>query len=365
MLNSTHSQKSSLKQSKNKVFFLPGAYDGCYYYRGYMPGVYGGYTVMPDFARKLYNDKQLTEKALEADVIVIQRPNEPIRVELAKLLKARGKKVVFDNDDTYLPDKGVPLSMLANDRQREIARKMNENLYEVLKIADLVIASTETLAEEYREINHNVHVIGNFIDPLDEEPRRENKTGKYRIGFIGSVASNDDYIHIKDQLKRLAERGDVTIVVFGIKQQLTGKVLGAYDKDVAFWDSLPNVEWQNFVPITEYYHTITKLCLDAVIIPRKDSYFNRCKSNVKFLEASLLRIPVIAQGFEDGQSPYQGEDEKYMTVVIDNSTWYDTIVEVLQDSKYKALAEKAHDYVLDKYNIKNNVWRWHELFNTL
>lgn len=106
-----------------KVFFLPGAYDGCYYYRCYMPGIHGDMSVVLDFARKDYKPEQLIQQAMEADIIVIQRPNEPVRYEIAKALKAKGKKIVFENDDTYLPDKGVPLSMLPTDKQRDIAKK--------------------------------------------------------------------------------------------------------------------------------------------------------------------------------------------------------------------------------------------------
>ena len=337
------------------ILFLPSAYDGCYYYRGYLPGVYGGMEVI----KKKGNDfdrEELYNKAMQADVIVFQRPNDKIKVELAYLLKQKGKKIVFDNDDSYLPDKGVPLVMLANDKQRQIAIEMNNNLYSVIKISDLVIASTEFLADEYRQVHNNVIVSKNCIDPHDEYKPKENKTGKYRIGFIGSVTTNDDYIHIKDQIKKLAERGDITIVVFGVKNK-NGKVYGAMNDDLVFWESLPNIEWQPFVPMNEYYYTINKLCLDLVIIPRKDSYFNRCKSNLKFLEASLLRIPVIAQGFTDGLSPYQvnEEDSKHMVVVLNNNLWYYEIVSLLEDEpRRKEMAEKAHEYVLEHYDINNH-----------
>lgn len=338
------------------IFFLPSAYDGCYYYRGYLPGTYGNMTVINDFMGKRFDKEQLKEKAKQADIIVFQRPNDHIKAELATLLKQAGKTIVFDNDDTYLPEKGIPLSMLASDKQREIAQYMNDSLYKVIGVSDLVIAATEFLADEYRKVHDNVIVSKNCIDPLDEYKPKKNTTGKYRVGFVGSVTSNDDYVHIKDQIRKLAERDDVTIVVFGVKGR-DGKVYGSMNDDLEFWNSLPNIEWQHFVPIDEYYYTINKLCLDLIVIPRKDNYFNRCKSNLKFLEASLLRIPVIAQGFEDGLSPYQvnKEDGNYMEIVTDNSLWYDKIVELLKDEhKRVSMSEKAHHYVLKNYNIKNN-----------
>ena len=107
-------------------------------------------------------------------------------------------------------------------------------------------------------------------------------------------------------------------------------------------------------------YKISKIAADVAVIPRKDSYFNRCKSNVKFLEMSLLHIPVIAQGFKDGQSPYQqnGED-KLMTVVVDNKAWYKTIIKVKSNyEQYKQLADKAHDYTVKNYNIREYAKEW-------
>jgi hypothetical protein len=335
-----------------QVFFLPSQFDGCYYYRGYLPGVYSDSMVVGDFISKQFNQELITSQAKRADIIVVQRPNEVFRANLIKSLKALGKKVIFDNDDTYLPDKGIPMDRLQNDKQREIARQMSKFLNDSLRICDGATTSTEVLAKEYREINPNTIVLKNCIDPLDAYPCKENKTGKFRIGFIGSVTTNDDYIHIQDQIKKLDERGDITIVVFGIKYK-DGRIQLSCSEDLAFWSSLKNVEWQVFTPVNEYYLTIANLALDLVVIPRKENYFNQCKSNLKFLEMSLLKIPVLAQGFSDGTSPYQGVDEPYMTIVVDNSTWYDKIVSIKDDYQtYRSLALKANKYVLENYNIK-------------
>jgi len=345
-----------------KILFLPGHYPFCYYVRGYLPGVYSNNMVISDFIRsaKELEHKDIVEKAKLADVVVFQRPNNEKIIDLIRVLKSMGKKVIFENDDTYLVGKGIILSRLENDKQRTIAVEMSDTTNKILGICDGVIASTSILADEYRLINPNVVVLKNCIDPLDKFICKKNTTGRFRIGFVGSVTTNDDYIHLKDQIKRLDERNDVTIVVFGIMHK-DGSYLSFMKDDFWFWSSLKNVEWQNYVNVTEYMSTIARLALDVAIIPRTDSYFNRCKSNLKFLEMSLLGIPVIAQGFKDGTSPYQGVDEKYMTIVTNNSMWYDSIIKVKDDyTFYKDLANNAQQYVLREYNIVNYVSVWLE-----
>jgi len=334
-----------------KIFYVKGDYDFCYYYRGYLPGVYSGQMTMP------YNSEPNVDQLLEADVVVFQRPSDKKYLDLAKLLKRAGKKIIFENDDTYAINRGIMLDRLENDRQREVAIGLSLNLTQFLGLADGVIASTPILAKEYAEVNSNVCVLKNCIDPDDAFPCAENTTGKFRVGFIGSVSTNDDYIHIKEEIRKMDDAG-ITIVVLGVKYK-DGKILSFMQEDYEFWNSLKNIEWHPYCHVSEYMMTLADLALDLAIIPRKDNYFNRCKSNLKFLEMALLKIPTLAQGFISGDSPYQGEDEKYLTIVINNSDWYNKVIGIKNNySKYKAQAEKAHEYVLENYNIQKYATRW-------
>lgn len=344
-----------------KIFFVPGAYDGCYYYRGYLPAVYGNMRCIHDNWGRGLDTERVKQECDEADVLVFQRPNDDTRVELMKAYKQKGKFIVFENDDTYLPDKGVPLNMLGSDRARNIAIELSKNIERALKVADLVIASTHFLAQEYRQFTDvPVVVRDNTIDPLDEWKKKPNDTDKTRIGFVGSVASNGDYEHIKDTLRTLAESGKYTLVVLGHFRNHHGSVQKGYEQDDQFWQSLPNVEWHEFVHVTRYHKKLADMKLDMALIPRADNYFNRCKSNVKFLECSLQRIPVIAQGFTTGDSPYQGrKDKKYMQVVTKDEDWLKTVENTRENlEKYATLADKAHDYVLEHYNITKYAPKW-------
>lgn len=340
-----------------KIMFIPGAYPFCYYVRGYLPGVYGNHTVVSDFLRldaKIDSERML-KNALDADILVFQRPSTKSAVDLATKLKIKGKKIIFENDDSY---SAIPLERLENQKQIDIANETNGYINEFAKMADGCIASTEVLGNEYRKINPNTIVLKNTIDPLDAYKCKENTTGKFRIGFIGSVTSNDDYIHIKDQIKALDDTNEFTIVIMGVKFK-DGTTMPSMQPDYDFWQSLKNIEWHPVVHVTEYMYKLSTLALDVAIIPRMEHYFNQCKSNLKFLEMSLLKIPVIAQGFSDGTSPYQGKDEPYMTVIVDNSTWFSAINDVkLHYDTYKELALKAHKYVLEDYNIKNYHHEW-------
>lgn len=338
-----------------RILYIPGSYPFCYYYRGYLPGVYSNQSVISDFMNQnmKYDQKELQYKAENADVLVFQRPTDRKMFDLAVRMKLKGKKIIFENDDTY---SAIPLERLGNLKQIELAEEMNQNLNDFLKIADGAIASTQVLADEYRRINPNVTVLKNTIDPMDEWPVKENKTGKFRVGFIGSVTSNDDYEHIKDDIRRLGQEPNVTIVIMGVKFA-NGEIYNTSIPDYEFWNSIPNIEWHPYCHISEYMRKVADMALDVAVIPRKDHYFNQCKSNLKYLEMSLLKIPVIAQGMKNGAY----ENDPHMTRVYEGQSWYDAIMEVKYSyPQFKEMAEKAHDYVIESYNINKYAPTWSE-----
>lgn len=344
-----------------KVYYVNSLYDGCAYVRTLQPLIYNGWDGDKTSMRTRRVDSTKSyQGAMNADVVVFHRPDDEKKVEAMKLLKAYGKKVVFDNDDTY---KSVDAMKF-----RDQLEQRTNLLDEAIRVADLVTTTTEFLADEYRKINPNTHVLPNQVDPDDWDEPIKNETGKVRIGIIGSAAINKDSHEIKNLLKELSEREDVILVLFALPPKLEThkKMREIYDPEIKFWDEL-KVEWQHFVNQADYMEVLRQLRLDIVLIPREDSYFNRCKSNIKFLECSMLEIPVIAQGFSDGKSPYQGEEDSKHMLIANNEDEFRNHIETLIKNKElrETMGKKAKEYVLDNYNIQKNYYKWEELYKTL
>jgi len=305
------------------------------------------------------------EAVLDADIVVFHRPNDWRSKEIALKLRAMGKKIVADNDDTYKHLEGKTLE--------KALEKVDKGLDEFCAMADMVTTTTEVLANEYRKLNKNVVVLPNCVDPeMWPEPLR-NEGDKVRLGFVGSVASNSDYDKIKDLLRELSNRQDIQLVVFALPDQMVKSgdtesivVKEMYAKDYNFWNSL-NIEWQPFTPVSEYINTLNNLKIDIMVIPRKDDYFNRCKSNLKFLEASMLEIPCVVEGFSDGLSPYQVNptDANYLDIVTDQN-WMKYLEPLIKDKELRrSRGKKARAYVEEKYSIQNNIHLWQNAYQSL
>lgn len=355
-----------------KVYYVGGSYDSCYYVRCMHPLVYNGWD---GFWRSLRTSKvsnyQMFQDAIKADVIVFHRPIDRKAFEAAKLLKIYGKKVVMDNDDTYMPDSGVPTQMFGalNERLKAAVSRIDTGLKAFAEIADMVTVSTDFLHKEYLEVNKNVVTIPNCIDPIDWSKPKRNETDVIRIGMVGSVASNKEYEQIIPLLEKLKDRKDVKIVLFAlpVKRKGTEWAVSIFEPEFVFWGKY-NVEWQHFVDVKDYMETLNNLKLDIMLIPRYDNYFNRAKSNIKFLEASMLEIPVLAQGFSTGDSPYQldKDDAKHMIICNNETEWLEKTLDLIENKdKRIEMGKKAREYVISKYNIKDNAYRWRDAYKKL
>jgi glycosyltransferase involved in cell wall biosynthesis len=306
--------------------------------------------------------EQMFKGAMQSDVIVFQRPDDINRVKVVPLLQAAGKKVVFDNDDTYKPDTGVP-TVMESVTGKEKLLELNKNLMDFASQANLVTTTTEFLANEYRQYNKNVVVLPNVVDPDDWSEPLRNKGEKVRIGLVGSVLSNDDWIDLKPALEELNKREDVQLVVFGLppKAENTKLMQEIYKKELDFWLNL-NIEWQPFVSMADYTRTLNGLRLDLMLIPRQESYFNKCKSNIKYLEASMLEIPVLASSFADG--PY--EELPSHCKVKAGEDWLPKIEKFITRKVWsRGVGKDAKKYVLQNYSIKTKAHLWQKAYENL
>lgn len=354
-----------------RVYHVSSGSFGCYIVRCLLPlianGWDGDHTSIHPW-NKTPENKAIAAKA--SDVVVFHRPEDSRKLELARLLKSLGKKIVMDNDDTYKDIGAVKLNTYFNKERMERGLGSVNKIVDAFIIeADLITASTEFLAEEYRKLNKNVVVLPNCVDPdYFAEPLR-NKTDEVRIGITGSIGMSYDLDILAPIVKHYEHDKRVKIVFFSLPaNRESNPILNkAYEHEYKFLDSV-DVEWHPLVDADVYYDKINSLKLDIMIIPRADNYFNRCKSNLKFLEASMFEIPVIAQGFTDGKSPYQVDpkDQENLVLVTDNSQWIPEIEKLVADKEARlALGKKAKEYVLKNYNIEKRAYLWADAYNKL
>lgn len=356
----------------SRAYFFSSSYKGCSYLRCLLPQLHGGYNgSWSSLYGEIKDPKKILEGAQFADIVVFHRPDKLENHKVAFELKKMGKKIVFDNDDTFKLSKGNPFfekNMLENTKNEE---KYGNILDNFINNSDAVTTTTEFLAKEYRKLNDNVHVIHNCIDPDDWDEPKHNEGDKVRIALVGSVTYSKDFSTLKGYIKELDEDPRVQLVMFGLQckecRKNNPEVEKLHKNEYKFWDSLENLEHVPWVDMKDYFVKLNDLKLDIMLIPRADNYFNRCKSNVKFLEAGMCEIPVIAQSFTTKDSPYDFDLDGENGLLVETEQDWKIQTELLIASKAirRGIGKKAKIYVLENYHIKDHVDKYEKLFNSL
>jgi glycosyltransferase involved in cell wall biosynthesis len=353
-----------------KVSMISSPYDGCNYVRIMLPAWHNGFWLdKPSIEATRPNPGEIRKMLIASDIVVFHRPEKNEHHALADMLIADGKKIVVDNDDTFKLDDVHPLAGWSPDGKyaKELSLR-DKSMDDFLRKADLVTTSTEFLADEYRKINKNTIVLPNCVDQMDWDEPLRNEGDKVRIGMVGSVSYEYDYLHIKPLLRELGKRDDVELVLFGLgdakHRKENPKVTEAFKEEYSFWDGVikDQVPW---CPVTEYPTKLNEARLDMMLIPRKDNYFNRCKSNVKVLEAAMCEIPCICQSFDNG--PY--EEFKHMSnavLIKDNNDWGFYINNLIRDvGLRRKIGKNAKKYTLKNNNIEDKAHLWAEAYTKL
>ena len=121
-----------------KVYYVNSSLEGCYNVRCLLPLVANGWD--GDRTQLLQGHKTpeaKTQAVLSSDIVVFHRPDSDGKLKMAKLLKAEGKKIVFDNDDTVKDDGGFKFNEFLNKERYEKGMKtLDENLDNFIKFLD-------------------------------------------------------------------------------------------------------------------------------------------------------------------------------------------------------------------------------------
>ena len=179
----------------------------------------------------------------------------------------QGKKLWEDGRDGFFLDKN---------------RERLASLQWGLKNCDMVIVTTEKLAEHAREYNDNVYVNDNSID-LDVWWKGNNKINKpLKIVWQGSPSHYEDWYEIKDGVNKILSEYDVELLMLGSNYK------GIFDEE-----NLEKVKTLPWVKFDAHSYRMMSIQADIAIIPLADTNFNHNKSSIKWYEMSAMGIPSV------------------------------------------------------------------------
>jgi O-antigen biosynthesis protein len=286
---------------------------------------------------KLKEDRILKEilKLVDySDIVVAQKMHSAMGLSLIEMIQDRTHKPILmeTDDDATAVDSRSPSYVAYNpgsDYEWWFTRQLSKS--------DGVIVSTPYLKERFSQYNNNIHVIRNGIDfSIWDKAKKGPEHPKIRIGWMGSCT------HFKD----LELVWPAIETILNLNKNVEFYCIG-YDPELPKNDKIHVIpEW---VSIDGYPDKMKKYNFDIGIGPLADSYFNRAKSNLRFLEYSAMKVPCVLSDVEPFKSA------KGYAQVVDNSV--DSWVSALQGlidhpSKRKKLGHDAYEFVKKNYNVE-------------
>jgi glycosyltransferase involved in cell wall biosynthesis len=211
------------------------------------------------------------------DVVVLQQPATPAWTRLMRDLQAAGTSVLFEIDDYIHAVRKIRTHELRGGFSKEMLRCMELNM----RLADGLICSTDYLARRYGSFNARVWVCRNGLDlaRYDLEPAPHEGVTIGWAGGVGHKAAVWPWLPAVADVLRARPQARFVTIGTAFASELAGEV-GA-ERCV----SVP------FAPLEAYPAAMTML--DVALAPSGGNNLFRGKSDLRWLEASALGIPLV------------------------------------------------------------------------
>jgi glycosyltransferase involved in cell wall biosynthesis len=289
----------------------------------------------------------LPEDPASGDVAILggemEHSSLPILDKWLSRWRERGGKLVFDLDSD--------LTDLAIIKDRGMAPEpelLVEKIVWLAGEADLVIASTEALAEKLRNFSSRVRVVRDSLDrhawrlsndcDHSSGPFAKVAGGPVRIGYIGT-SNNDRDLDLVTSAMRQVEatfKGRVQIEVRG----------GFQNRKPTFGArvALPKKnDYPNFVD-----WLFQRVHWDIGIIPSVDDEFNRSRGHLRFLEHAALDMAIVCSDVESYRSIANARNSR--AVPNNAEAWYEAVAALVEDADERLrLARAARKAVIENH----------------
>jgi hypothetical protein len=336
------------------VFLLTETESGCYKWRGAIPAKYlqrRGHNV------EVYSGNPTAHNV--PDVMIFFRAHFVEAIKLVEFCKRNKIRVVFDTDDA--------LDLVPRQNLNWEVLQPRLPVYDfMLRNADVVTTTTETLASYLRGWNRNVVVLPNSIDPEEWEP--VPRPGGTRVGWTGSPTHFEDLGIALDVVRDLQKKHDFTFVMQGLTNDPTieefsqilevrwSKAQWATPLGKAirrFLDKMSEIRYEFIpnVPVMEHARKLCELSLDVGVAPLMDHHFNHYKSCIKYYEYAMAGAITVASHV----LPYSAEVP--ITAKNRRESWKEKLEYALTTDR-GPLLEAQRKWILEHRNMEKNVEMW-------
>jgi glycosyltransferase involved in cell wall biosynthesis len=325
-----------------------------------------------------YSDQDVEKILAKTDVAVLGRGAGTHHNNVIRKLQGDGIKVVYDLDDNYMDihpwsphykDLGVmPVNMEHEDGRMakfwedgkagfDVSRnrRTRRAFPETIMLSDCVTVTTEPLRKTYKRFHDKVYIVPNAIDfRLWDGPPIRHVEDKVRILYTGAANHQEDFLFVREPLTELQKKHDNVVIVF----------VGADWKHLRNELDYSRVEVHEWVDFEAYPHFIRSLACHIGIAPITEDNFNDCRSELKWMEYSSLKMATVATNY----GPYKRAIKEGETglLVKGQEDWFNAMSLLVEDEKLRThLAKNAYREVKRNHNLDYTINLWMNVFEDI
>lgn len=289
------------------------------------------------------SDFQMKDIRFASTIIVYRAPYSAMLDDMVELAHQKGTKVYFDIDDLVIDTKYT--DQLEYTQKLDKHEKQNydasvKNYGAMMNLCDGVITSTNKMVDELKNYKGLIcldrNIASKELIQLSQESMQNNRQNNQfvKIGyFSGSITHNENFNLIKnDLLQIMSDFNNVEL-----------HLVGHIDLPKEFIIYKDRIVLHDYVDWKELPKLISQV--DINLAPLKKSIFNEAKSEIKWIEAALVKVVTVASNI--GAFKDMIQDGKTGVLCEDNQ-WFMKLKNLIQDEQSRVtIADNAYCYVLE------------------
>lgn len=324
-------------------------------------------------------------------------------VQLLDRLTKLGIISVMDVDDYWNLPPEHPIHQIAVSD--DLARTVTNSA----RMSDYVTTTTPHFASVIKELNENVHVIPNGVEPTEEQfTPKPIESSKTRFLLLGGSSHLHDWKHLQHMFAHLHHhyptKVQAVLAGFDIRGTFTDILPDGTKRqrkmrpEESVWIQYERIVTNNYNAIKdkEYLKHLFKFkkeiynneleqpyvrrwtenlpsygknynYADISLAPLAHHEFNRCKSQLKVIEAGFHKKPIIAENLE----PYKidiidGKNGFLVDSLKDNEGWFKISKKFVENpSMIEDYGEALYETVKDKYSLSKVATDRAELYKSI
>ena len=340
-------------------------YGGCGYYR----------CMAPNLLLNLYQKSVIMESTCmvldprfyqSVETVKLQRQATPQQLQFVKVLKQISQqkplKLMYEVDDVVFAE---DIPMYNRNRDAFTSPEIQNSIKEILSMMDEITVTCDYFKDLIIEKsgNKNVSVVPNYLmkwwfDRYYNLADLVKKYDKNKKKPVVAIFASGTHVDVANRVNQQDDFASVVQHIIKTRTDFQWNFYGSYPLALKPFIDKGDIKFFPWVQLPDFAETMANSGAQITFAALQDNNFNRCKSNIKLIEAGAIGLPCVCPDmvtYKDAFLKYKTGDEfiDCLKSALKNQTTY-----AEQCKKARVYAEK---FWLDD---EKNLMKHHEAYFT-